>query len=124
MDLEMEKEQLSHAVETNALVAKLLQSHDVWNKRLWISNIISWAVIAALILCLSYQSANMDKAVAEAINEAQETLNEAMIQALNTVADMEVVSETTTTTIEGDSSTYNEVAGDILNDPAQKVVGE
>ncbi len=124
MNLEMEKEQLSHAVEINALVAKLLQSHDVWNKRLWVSNIISWAVIAALILCLSYQAANMDKAVAEAINEAQETLNEAMIQALNTVADMEVVSETTTTTIEGDSATYNEVAGDILNDSAQKVVGE
>lgn len=124
MDLDQEKEMLNHAVETARLNAEILQRQDKENKRLWIANIVSWVAVACLLVCMVYQSANMDKIVSKAIAEAQETFNQAMIEALNTVAEMEVTSDTTTTTIEGDSAVYNDVAGDQFNDSAQKNGGD
>lgn len=61
------------------------------------------------------------------VTNAQRIANEAVLQALNTVAEMEVTSETTTTTevtqdtgegngnnvyLDGDNTTYNEGGGD------------
>lgn len=62
------------------------------------------------------------EAVTQAIKESQETFNDAILEALIAVSEMEVISETTTTTVtqdtgegsgnnvylDGDSTTYNE----------------
>lgn len=55
-----------------------------------------------------------------AVTNAQRIANEAVLQALYTVAEMEVTSETTTTTqtVEGDSATINNVDGEQYNDNA------
>ena len=128
MDFEQEKEMLNHAVETARLNAEILQRQDKENKRLWIANVVSWVAVAFLLVCMVYQNANMDKIVSKSIAEAQETFNQAMIEALNTVADLEVIGDTTTTTtntqtIEGDSAVINNVDGEQYNDSAQKVGG-
>lgn len=128
MDFEQEKDMLNHAVETARLNAEILQRQDKENKRLWIANIVAWVLSVCLIGVIGYQSANMDKAVSKALAEAQETFNAAMVEALNTVAEMEVVGDTTTTTtntqtIEGDSAVINNVDGEQYNDSAQKVGG-
>lgn len=127
MDIEQEKEQLSHAVETNTIIANALQTYSRENKRLWCVVAVLLAIVVFLGGCIAYQSANMDKAVSEALAEAQETFNQGMIEALNTVAEMEVTHETTTTTttqtVEGDSATFNNVTGDQYNDSAQNVGG-
>lgn len=51
---------------------------------------------------------------------AQRIANEAVLEALYTVAEMEVTTETTTTTqtVEGDSATINNVDGEQYNDNA------
>lgn len=61
-----------------------------------------------------------------AVVNAQTIANEAMIQALNTVGEMEVVHEesTTTQTVDGDSATINNVEGEQHNDNAQNGGGE
>lgn len=127
MDIEQERDTLNHAVETARLNAEILQRQDKENKRLWIANVVSWVVVACLLVCMAYQNANMDKAVSKALVEAQETFNQAMAEALNTVAEMEVVGETTTTTttqtIEGDSAVINNVDGEQYNDSSQNVGG-
>lgn len=55
-------------------------------------------------------------------NNAQSIANEAMIQALNTVAEIGVTQETTTTTtqtVDGDIATINNVEGEQYNDNAK-----
>lgn len=58
-----------------------------------------------------------------AVVNAQTIANEAMIEALNTVAEIGVTQETTTTTttqtVDGDSATINNVDGEQYNDNAQ-----
>ena len=58
-----------------------------------------------------------------AVVNAQTIANEAMIEALNTVAEIGVTRETTTTTttqtVDGDSATINNVDGEQYNDNAQ-----
>lgn len=55
-----------------------------------------------------------------AVKNAQKIANEAVLEALNTVAEMEVTQETTTTTqtVDGDSATINNVDGEQYNDNA------
>lgn len=62
-----------------------------------------------------------------AVVNAQTIANEAMIEALNTVAEIGVTQETTTTTtqtVDGDSATINNVEGEQYNDNAQNGGGE
>lgn len=54
-----------------------------------------------------------------AVTNAQRIANEAVLEALYTVSEMEVTTETTTTqTVEGDSATINNVDGEQYNDNA------
>lgn len=57
---------------------------------------------------------------------AQTIANDAVLQALKTVGEMEVVHEesTTTQTVDGDSATINNVEGEQYNDNAQNGGGE
>lgn len=109
-----EKDALSNATAAARIVADMMQQHDRENKRLW-------AVVLTLVVVLSIMAGCM----VWAVQSAQNVVNEAMLNALNTVAEMEVVGETTTTTTvnqdtgygngnnvyqSGESATYNEAA--------------
>lgn len=61
-----------------------------------------------------------------AVVNAQTIANDAVLQALKTVGEMEVVHEesTTTQTVDGDSATINNVDGEQHNDNAQNGGGE
>lgn len=61
-----------------------------------------------------------------AVVNAQTIANDAVLQALKTVGEMEVVHEesTTTQTVDGDSATINNVEGEQYNDNAQNGGGE
>lgn len=61
-----------------------------------------------------------------AVVNAQTIANDAVLQALKTVGEMEVVHEesTTTQTVDGDSATINNVDGEQYNDNAQNGGGE
>lgn len=61
-----------------------------------------------------------------AVVNAQTIANDAVLQALKTVGEMEVVHEesTTTQTVDGDSATINNVDGEQYNDDAQNGGGE
>lgn len=61
-----------------------------------------------------------------AVTNAQRIANEAVLEALNTVAEMEVTQETTTTTqtVEGDSATINNGQWDQYNDNAMNGGGD
>ena len=61
-----------------------------------------------------------------AVVNAQTIANDAVLQALKTVGEMEVVHEesTTTQTVDGDSATINNVDGEQYNDEAQNGGGE
>lgn len=61
-----------------------------------------------------------------AVVNAQTIANDAVLQALKTAGEMEVVHEesTTTQTVDGDSATINNVEGEQYNDNAQNGGGE
>lgn len=61
-----------------------------------------------------------------AVVNAQTIANDAVLQALKTVGEMEVVHEESTTmqTVDGDSATINNVEGEQYNDNAQNGGGE
>lgn len=111
MNIDDEKSILEQAVETARVMGDAIQKQDTENRRLW-------KALIACIICIGVMACCMVWGVAN----AQKIANEAMMNALNTVADMEVVGETTTTTttqsIEGDSATINNVEGQQYNDSA------
>lgn len=55
---------------------------------------------------------------------AQTIANEALIRALDTIDGMEVISETTMQTVEGDSAVINNAEFEQYNDNATRGVGE
>lgn len=105
-----EKNLMQESVQVARLMNDILAQHERENKRLWMA-------VITLALCVVVMAGCMVWAVMNVQNVA----NEAMLNALNTVAEMEVVTETTTTqTVEGDSATINNVDGEQYNDNATK----
>lgn len=110
-----DKDALSNATAAARIVADMMQQHDRENKRLW-------AVVVTLVVVLSIMAGCM----VWAVQNAQNVANEAMINALNTVAEIGVTQEETTTTTtvnqdtgegngnniyqSGEKATYNEAA--------------
>lgn len=75
--------------------------------------IIAISAIAAVVI--------MAGVMVYGIFNAQRMMNEAVLNALNTVAEIGITAETTTTTtqtVEGDSATINNVDGEQYNDSA------
>lgn len=92
MNFEEEKRALEQAVSESRIVLDRVSAQEKENRRLWIISAIQTAIIVALSCCFIFAMVN-----------SQKIANEAMINALETVSEMEVVSETTTTqTVEGD----------------------
>lgn len=106
--IEKERETMKQATETARIIAGMMKHHDRENKRLWAALV---ACIVALLM--------MGGVMVYGIVNGQKMFNEAMLNALNTVAEIGITAETTTTTtqtVEGDSATINNVDGEQYND--------
>lgn len=125
-EIEQEKQEVQRAVEISRLTADMMQYQERENKRLWCAVVVQCVVTLVMAGCMVWGTQNIqnvaNQAVAKAIMESQESMNQAMLAALNTVAEMEVTTtETTTTqTVEGDSATINNVDGEQYNGNASK----
>lgn len=97
-----EKQIVEQSAAVSRMMADVLQQHERENKWLWTA-----VIVLALAFCV------MAGCMVWTVQNAQRVANEAMLNALNTVAEMEVTQETTTQTVEGDSATisnYNDTA--------------
>lgn len=98
------------AAKSSRIMSDMVQAYDRQNRRLWVT-------VLALAACLMITAGCMIWAV----SNAQRLANEAMLNALNSVAEIGVTQETTTTTtqtMEGDAATINNVDGEQYNDNA------
>lgn len=108
--LEKDKEALKQASETSRIMADMMQYHERENKRLWCAVVALAAAFAIMAGCMVWAVAN-----------AQKVANEAVKTALDSVAEIGVTQEETTTTtqtVEGDSAEINNVQGDQYKDNA------
>lgn len=111
--LEKDKDALKQASETSRIMADMMQYHERENKRLWCAVVALAAAFAIMAGCMVWVVVN-----------AQKVANEAMMNALNTVAEIGVTQEETTTTttttqtVDGENATINNVDGDQYNDEA------
>lgn len=88
----LQNDVLEKATESARLMSDMVQAYDRQNRRLWVA-------VLALAACLVVTAGCMIWAV----QNAQRVANEAVMNALETVAEMEVTSETTTTTVNQDT---------------------
>lgn len=98
------------AAEAGRLMADMVQAYDRQNRRLWVAVLALAAALLVSAGCMIW-----------AVNNAQKIANEAMLNALNSVSEIGVTQETTTTTtqtVDGDSATINNVDGEQYNDNA------
>ena len=109
--LEKDKEALKQASETSRIMADMMQYHERENKRLWCAVVALATAFAIMAGCMVWTVAN-----------AQKVANEAMMNALNTVAEIGVTQDEMTTTVmqdtgegngnniyqSGENATYNE----------------
>lgn len=95
--------------ETKAVkrASEITQVYDRQNRRLWIAIIVLAASMVIMAASMVWQSMNQQRIVTEAIQQSQSAFNEAMLHALNTVAEMEVTTETTTTEVTQDTGDGN-----------------
>lgn len=93
-ELEQETDAVRQSVVASRILADALARHDRENRRLW-------ALVVALVIAI----ACMAGAMIYVSSHAQAIANEAMLNALETVAEIEVSGSTTTTTttVEQDS---------------------
>ena len=110
-----EKDAVTGAAKESRLMADMVQAYDLQNKRLWVCLMALCAAFVIFAGCVVW-----------AIQNAQSVANDAVLNALETVAEMEVTTETVTTTVEqdtgegygnnvyqsGESATYNESDGE------------
>lgn len=111
MSCEKCKIETKEAVKSSRLMSDMVQAYDKQNKRLWVAIVI--LASAFLLIALS---------AIWTIQNAQRIANNAVLDALNTVAEIGVTTETTTTEVtqdtgegsgnnvylDGDDTTYNE----------------
>lgn len=111
---------LDEATAAVKKASEITQVYDRQNRRLWIAVIVLAACMMIMAGCMVWQSTNQQRIVTEAIQESQDTFNEAVLEALYAVSEIETTTETVTTTqtVEGDSATINNVEGEQYNDSA------
>lgn len=80
------------AAKSSRIMSDMVQAYDRQNRRLWVA-------VLALAACLMITAGCMIWAV----SNAQRLANEAMLNALNSVAEIGVTQETTTTTVTQDT---------------------
>ena len=104
---------IEKSVEINRIMSDVLQQHEKENKRLWLGFIAQTIYNLVITIILLWAASHM-----------QETMNEAVLNSLNSVAELGVTQTTTTQTVEGDSATINNVEGEQYNDNSSKNGGE
>lgn len=87
MSCETCKSDVAEAARSGRLMSDMVQSYDRQNRRLWIMVLAQTAIIVVMAFCMFW-----------AVQNIQRIANEAVLNALNTVAEMEVTQETTTVT--------------------------
>lgn len=114
--LEKDKDALKQASETSRIMADMMQYHERENKRLWCAVLALAAAFAIMAGCMVWTVVN-----------AQKVANEAMMNALNAVAEIGVTQDETTTTttqtVEGDSAAINNGDWEEYHDNATKNEG-
>lgn len=92
-----EKQALEQSVVVSRMMADMMQHHEMENKRLWCAVMALCAAVIVMAGCMVW-----------VVRNAQEVANEAVLNALNTVAEMEVTAtETTTTEVTQDTGEGN-----------------
>ena len=108
-----EKEIVEHGVAVSRLMADMLQQHERENKRLWTAVIVLALAFCVMAGCMVWAAQNAQRvateAATQAIRESQEVMNEAMLTALDTIAEIGVTEETTTVTQDTGEGTGNNV---------------
>lgn len=110
-----EKHSIDQAVSDARLMAEIVQKYEHQNNRLFAVLLASVCSLLVLAGCMVW-----------AIINAQTIANDAMLNALNTVAEIKVTEETTTTTTqtaEGDSAIINNADFEQYNDASSKIEG-
>lgn len=110
------KSDVGEAVKSARAISEMVQNYDRQNRRLWCAVL---ALVGALII--------MAGCMVWAVTNAQRLANDAVLNALNSVSEIGVTQETTTTTtqtVDGDSATINNVDGEQYNDNAWKAGDE
>lgn len=105
-----ESEAIDGATKESRLMADMVQAYDRQNRRLWVAVLALAGTLVITAGCMVW-----------AVTNAQRIANEAMLNALNSVAEIGVTEETTTTTtqeIEGDSAIINNADFEQYNDNA------
>lgn len=109
-----EKKDVDSAAASARIMADMVEKYDRQNKRLWVTVL---ALAGAFLISAS--------CAVWAVVNAQRIANEAMLEALNSVAEIGVTEETTTTTqtVDGDSAIINNSDFEQYNDNATNVGG-
>lgn len=113
MSCEACKSDVGEVAKSARLMSDMVQTYDRQNRRLWCAVLSLAGAVLIMCLCMIW-----------AVSNAQRLANEAMLNALNSVAEIGVTQETTTTEVtqdtgEGDGNnvyllengTYNEGGG-------------
>lgn len=108
-----EKEIVEQGVAVSRLMADMLQQHERENKRLWAAVIVLALAFCVMAGCMLWTVQNAQRvateAATQAIRESQEVMNEAMLTALDTIAEIGVTEEITTVTQDTGEGTGNNV---------------
>lgn len=104
--------EIGETAKVGRVMTDMMERYDRQNKRLWMVVILLSSFLLLSAGCLVFS-----------VQNAQKMMNEAVLEALYTVSEMEVVSETTTQTIEGDSAVINNAEMEQYNDNAQRIGG-
>lgn len=102
-----EKQIVEQSAAVSRMMADVLQRHEHENKRLWAAVIVLALAFCVMAGCMVWTVQNAQRvateAATQAIRESQEVMNEAMLTALDTIAEIGVTEETTTTTVTQDT---------------------
>lgn len=90
--VKLQNDVLEKATESARLMSDMVQAYDRQNRRLWVAVMALAAALVVTAGCMIW-----------AVQNAQRVANEAVMNALETVAEMEATSETTTTTVNQDT---------------------
>lgn len=103
------KSEVGEVAKSARLMSDMVQTYDRQNRRLWCAVLALTGAVLVMGMCMVWTVAN-----------AQKLANEAVLNALNSVAEIGVTQETTTTTqtVEGDSATINNGEWEQYNDNA------
>lgn len=108
-----EKQIVEQSAAVSRMMADVLQQHERENKRLWTAVIVLALAFCVMAGCMVWAAQNAQRvateAATQAISESQEVMNEAMLTALDTIAEIGVTEETTTVTQDTGEGTGNNV---------------